>query len=497
MLYAAVLRAPAFGAKLVAIDLNPARKIAGVIAVRDGDFVGFAAPTSFIARKAMEAAAATAKWERSKQPSQNELWDYFRSTAREAAAENAQVKAAIGAATHRIGATFHIPYVQHAPMEPRAAMAEWQDGKLTVHTGTSNPFSVRQQLAEAFGITESKVRVVVPDFGGGFGGKHTGEAALEAARLAKETGKPVLLRWTRTEEFTWAYCRPAALIETEAGVDAAGKLSGWRFANYNSGGAALRTPYAVGAKQEDFIRTESPLRQGSYRALASVANNFAREVLMDELAEAAGKDPLAFRLANLEEGRLRTVLVRAAERFGWEKRRAAKSPNRAIGIACGEEKNSVVANCVEVELDLKTGVPRVHEICVAYECGAILNPAGLRQQVEGCLMMAMGPALREGMRFENGEILNPRFRNYEVPRFRDLPKIDIVFVDLPNEEPKGAGETPIIALAPAVANAVFAITGKPVREMPVRAGSLNSINCIPSEYTSATKTTHYITNILI
>ena len=469
MLYGAVLRAPAFGAKLISVDLAAARAMAGVVAVRDGDFAGFAAPTSFAARKAMEAAAATAKWERTKQPSQNELWDYFRSTAQGGRSEDAQVKAAIAASPHKVTAEFHIPYVQHAPMEPRAALAEWEDGKLTVHTGTSNPSGVRSQLAEAFRIPESKVRVIVPDFGGGFGGKHTGEAALEAARLAKEAGKPVQLRWTRAEEFTWAYSRPAALIETEAGVDADGKLSGWKFWNYNSGGAALRTPYTVNAKQEEFIRTETPVRQGSYRSLASVANCFAREVLMDDLARAAGKDPLAFRLANLEAGRLRAVLEKGAERFGWQRRAAEKKPNRSVGMACGEEKNSVVANFVEVELDQKTGVPRILEVVVAYECGAILNPAGLRQQVEGCLMMALGPALREAIQFENGEIRNGRFLRYQVPRFQDVPKIDVVYLDKPEAEPAGAGETPIIALAPAVANAVAAITGKPVREMPIRA----------------------------
>ena len=139
-------------------------------------------------------------------------------------------------------------------MEPRAAVAEWQDGRVTVWTGTSNPFNVRQQIAEAVGVTPERVRVIVPHFGGGFGGKHTGEAAVEAARLAKEAGRPVALQWTRAEEFMWAYFRPAALIEVEAGLDAANSIAAWDFTNYNSGTAALDTPYRIANTRARFVR---------------------------------------------------------------------------------------------------------------------------------------------------------------------------------------------------------------------------------------------------
>ena len=152
------------------------------------------------------------------------------------------------------------------------------------------------------------MRVVVPDFGGGFGGKHTAEAAVEAARLAQAAGKPVSLRWTREEEFTWAYFRPAALIETEASLDEKGALTSWHFININSGGSGLDTPYRSGNARCQFLRSDTPLRQGSYRVLAATANNFARESFMDELAAAAGADPLDFRLAHLENPRLRAVL---------------------------------------------------------------------------------------------------------------------------------------------------------------------------------------------
>lgn len=467
MLYGAMLRPPAYGATLKSLGENNAVP-EGVTLVQDKDFVGFVAKTAFAARQAANAAAGTAAWDQPAAPRQAQLWESFRQSAQgKGPGADDAVNESLAKAKTRIEATFEIPYIHHAPMEPRAAVAEWQGSRLTVWTGTSGPFRVRQDLAAAFGLNAEQVRVIVPDFGGGFGGKHTGEAAIEAARLAREVKRPVSLRWTREEEFAWAYCRPAALIEIRAGLDAQGNLSTWEFVNYNAGGSGLRSPYRATALREEFLRTETPLRQGSYRALASTANNFARETLMDELAKAAGKDPLAFRLTNMKDDRLRVVLEAVAERFQWEKRRAGLRDGRAIGIACGNEKNSVVATCAEVELD-RTGVPRVLELCQAYECGAILNPAGLLQQAEGCIMMGLGAVLHEEIRYANGMISNGRFRQYRVPRMGDVPKLDLVFLDRKDAPSNGAGETPIIGIAPAVANAVFALTGTPVRKMPIR-----------------------------
>ena len=165
--------------------------------------------------------------------------------------------------------TYQVAYVQHAPLEPRAAVAEWLEGKLTVWTGTQNPFGCRSELARAFHLGEDQVRVIVPDFGSGFGGKHTGEAGIEAARLAKAAGRPVSLRWTRREEFTWAYFRPAAVIQIEAGLDDKGKLTCWHFVNINAGGSGIETPYRAGKHQSQSVRSDAPLRQGSYRCLAA------------------------------------------------------------------------------------------------------------------------------------------------------------------------------------------------------------------------------------
>jgi isoquinoline 1-oxidoreductase beta subunit len=302
----------------------------------------------------------------------------------------------------------------------------------------------------------------VPHFGGGFGGKHTGETATEA-------GHPVAVQWTRAEEFMWAYFRPAALIEIEAGLDAGNAISAWDFTNYNSGAAALDTPYRIPNTRVKFVASDPPLRQSSYRVLAATANNFAREAFTDELAEAAGKDPLEFRLSHLDNERMRNVLNAAAQRFGWVERRKKRRPGTGIGLACGTEKNSVVAACCEVEVDRASGAPRLTEVVQAFECGAILNPANLRSQVEGCIMMGVGPALREEILFKDGKLTNARFATYRVPRFRDVPKLDVILLDRKDLESAGAGETPIIAIAPAIANAVFDATGKRVHSMPIRA----------------------------
>jgi isoquinoline 1-oxidoreductase len=317
-------------------------------------------------------------------------------------------------------------------------------------------------------VTPEQVRVIVPHFGGGFGGKHTGEAAVEAARLAKEAGRPVAVQWTRAEEFMWAYFRPAALIEVEAGLEEGGSTAAWDFTNYNSGGAALDTPYRIANKRVRFVASNSPLRQSSYRCLAATANNFAREAFTDELAEAAGKDPLEFRLAHLDNERIKNVLTAAAERFRWAQRRKNRRPGAGIGLSCGTEKNSVVAACCEVEVDRASGAPKVIEVVEAFECGPILNPAGLRSQVEGAIMMGLGPALREEIQFKSGRLTNGSFAAYPVPRFRDVPKVELVLLERKDLEPAGAGETPIIAIAPAIANAVFDATGTRVRTMPIR-----------------------------
>ncbi len=474
MLFGKVLRAPAYGAQLESVDVDAVKGMDGVQAVRDGAFIGCAAPTSRQAQAAIDRIAATAKWTTAPHPSSEELYDYLKVNVRESTGRGrsssrseGDVDAALSGAKRVLRATYTVPYIQHAPMETRAAAAEWSDGRLTVWTATQRPFDVRRELAEAFSLAPEKVRLIVPDSGGGFGGKHQGDAAIEAARLAKAAGCPVSLQWTREEEFMWAYCRPAGVIDIAAAIDADGNPLAWDFTNYNSGGSGIDCPYAFPNQRIQFKNCESPLRQGSYRALAATANAFARETFFDRLALEANEDPLAYRLRTLKEDRMKGVLQAAAEKFGVKDFRVGTAPGVGHGIACGTEKGSFVAICAEVQVDRGKKTIDVRRLCVAYDCGPVLNPAGLRAQVEGGVIMGLGGAMREAIDFRNGELTNGRFKDYLVPRFEDVPPIDLVFVENPGDTPVGAGETPIIALAPAIANAIRQAAGVELTSLPL------------------------------
>jgi isoquinoline 1-oxidoreductase len=475
MLYGKILRPVSYGATLESIDLTKAEAMKDVVVVREGQFVGCAAPSSFRAAEAMDVIGRTASWKTTPHPSSKEIFSYLkehRSDDRSRPSTRGSIDKGLAEASKVLSETYEVAYIQHTPMEPRAAVAEWSDGKLTVWAGIDWPQRIQGDLARALQIPSEQVRVIVPDMGGGFGGKHSGEAAEEAARLAKAAGRPVSVRWTRAEEFTWAYFRPAAVIECKGGLNDKGSLIAWDFTNINAGGAAIDTPYNIANTRILSVGSDSPLRQGPYRCLAATANNFARESFMDELAAAAGADPLAFRLAHLENERIRTVLEAAAKHFDWPARRKKVTGETGVGLACGTEKNSVVAACVEVGIDRKRGEIKVREVCEAFECGPIQNPANLLSQVQGCIIMGLGGALREEMRFADGKILNASFAEYRVPRFKDVPRIDVHLINKTDIPSAGGGETPIIAIAPAIGNAVFAATGIRIRSMPMRGDQL-------------------------
>jgi isoquinoline 1-oxidoreductase len=242
-----------------------------------------------------------------------------------------------------------------------------------------------------------------------------------------------------------------------------GRIREWSFVNHNSGGSALETPYNVGEKSERFVRVESPIRQGSYRALAATFNNFARESHMNQLAHEAKVDPLEFRLRHLTDRRMIAVLSACAEKFGW--RPAGLADRHGIGIACGTEKNSFVATAVEIVVN--GGEIRVLRAVTAYECGKVLNPALLKLQVDGAVLQGLGGALFERVEYSEGRCVTAKFSSYRVPRFSDAPKLETVLLDRPDLAPAGAGETPIMAIAPAINGALLKAVGNQERHMPL------------------------------
>ena len=481
MLYGKVVRPSAFNATLVSAETKAAEAIAGVKVVTDGNFIGVVASDQQTATKA--AGAIATDWKAPGQPSNAQLFDVLRKPAAErrgggeggggGARPQGSIADGLAAADKKLEQTYTVAYIAHAPLEPRAAVAEWNGDKLTVWTGTQRPFGVRSELAEAFHVSEDKVRVIVPDTGSGYGGKHTGECAVEAARLAKAAGKPVKLVWTREEEFTWAYFRPAGVIDIKSGVKNDGMITAWEFHNYNSGPAAIQGKYDIPNQLNQYHQSNSPLRQGSYRSLAAAANHFARESHIDELAHAVNMEPLQFRLKNTKDERLREVLQAAAKAFDWGKTKPMTG--HGFGISCGFDKGGYLATCAEIAIEKPTGKDaekknakvKIVRVVEAFDCGAVVNPLHLKNQIEGAITMAIGGALFESIQFENGRVLNSRFSDYQVPRFKDVPAIEVVLVGSKGVPSAGAGETPIVGLAPAVGNAIFNATGIRLRTLPM------------------------------
>lgn len=465
MMYGKVLRPPAFGATLKSADLSRAQALPGVVAVHDAQFVGVCAPDPLTAERALT--LVRAQWEEKPQPSRDLIFDYLLKHAKAPRGNDGggDIAGGLARAKATTDKTFYVDYIAHAPLEPRAAVARWEGDKVTVWTGTQRPFGVQDEVASAFRIPKENVRVIMPDTGSGYGGKHTGDAALEAARLAREAQRPVKIVWTREEEFTWAYFRPAGVIQVKAGADASGKLTAWEFHNYNSGGSAIQTQYDVDQRRIQFHPVDSPLRQGSYRGLAGTANIFARESAMDDLANDLGIDPLEFRMTNLSNERLKNVLKACAEAYGWSGRSRAKG--RGHGIGCGIEKGGYVATIAEVLVNPDDGQVTVKRAVAAFECGAIVNPVHLENQILGCVVQGLGGALFEWIDFKNGRIVNPMFSRYRVPRFTDMPELEIVMVDRKDLPSAGAGEAPIYGIAPAIRNAIADAGGERLYSLPL------------------------------
>lgn len=471
MLHGRVLRGPNYRSKVLSFDSAEAEKLPGIRIVHDGDLLGVTAPAAEAAEKA--AHLIRVRWSDDKLGDPSKLFEDIKNKAKApelkefgrypALLQEGSVPSGMAESAHKVHATYQIDYIAHVPLEARAAVAQWQNGKLTVHCGTQAPFPVRDEIAEAFKIPPESVRIIVSDTGSGYGGKHNAECELEAAKLAKGTDLPVRLAWSRSEEFSRSYCRPAAVMEAQSGISADGKILAWEFHNYNGGAASLNPPYRILNKYSAYHASEAPLSQGSYRSLAAVGNTFAREMHIDEMAALASLDPLEFRLRNIDNPRLSTVLLRAADRFGWGKHKSGNGVG--FGLACNIEKGGHIA--LFVELEVERDVVQVRKAVTAFDAGAILNPNILSNQVEGALVQGIGGALFERLQYDAERIENDRLSSYRVPRFPDVPEIDVILVDRRDLPSAGAGESPITAIAPAIGTAIYAASGKRIRQLPM------------------------------
>lgn len=459
MWHGVVLRPAEYRAKVVSAS--------GEGVIREGDFAGICAPTLSEARGL--AAKAKTEWAHEPLPAFDTMIAAFKAEAK-APVENNEVRypplirrgdaaKALASAAQTKSLSFTLAPIAHAALEPRSAIASFaEDGRLTIRCGKQAPFVVRAEVAKAMGMKETDVRIIVDMPGGGFGCKQRADVEIEAARLAKASGKTVRVEWSRAEEFVWSYARPAALIETETGVDASGRIVSWRHRNYNAGAPGLRPPYDFADHSNEFWSVRSPLRQGSYRSLAAAGNNFARESTIDEWAAALNRDPLECRLAQIADERLKAALELAAQRFGYKGRKPG------VGLACNLEKEGRMALFVECANE---PFRILRMTCVA-DFGAALNPSNLQNQVQGALIMGIGGALWERLEFDSTKQLTTRLTNYRVPRFSDIPNMDVHIIDRREITPAGAGEAGITLTAPALAAAIFSLTGKRPNAMPIR-----------------------------
>jgi len=472
-LHARILRPPAHGATLGQVDTSAAEKVPGVKVVRDGDLIAVLHEHRDEADKAL--ALVKADWTRHDPPfDDHTMFDHFLKTAGPAttAAEGGSLAEGEKIVTEVVEGTYYDSYVAHAPIEPHSAVAAVENGKVTVWVGTQTPFSVKNQLMQALRLPAEKVRVIAPYVGGGFGGKSASRQAIEAARLAVLTGKPVRVIFSREEEFFYDTFRPASLIRIRAGVNASKAIALWDYKVYCAGerGAAHfynipnhRTAWTGGWSGNS--GSLHPFAVGPWRAPGASSNAFGRESHIDVLAAKAGVDPVEFRLKNLTDPRMIRVVNAAVKKFGWTPKPA--SSGRGVGVALGIDAGTYVGLMVEVAVDKGTGKVQVKRVVCAQEMGVVVNPEGVLQQIEGCITMGLGYTLSEEVHFKGGEVLERNFGTYELPRFSWLPTIEAVVIDAPEIPAQGGGEPPIVPLGAAVANAIFDAVGARLDRMPM------------------------------
>jgi isoquinoline 1-oxidoreductase len=473
MLYAKILRPPAHGAKLKHVDTAPAKAVAGVQVVQDGDLVAVLHELPDVAEAALEKIKAEYEVP---EPTVDDksIFDHLLKAAPEArvVAEDGDLAAGRKLASKTFEQTYLNSYVAHAAMETHTALAKLEGGKATIWASTQNPFGAQREIAGAIGLPEGNVRVITPFGGGGFGGKTRNTQAVEAARLAKAVGKPVQVAWSRAEEFFYDTFRPAAIVKISSGIDASGKMVFWDYDVLFAGERGAKQFYAV-PNHRTVARPSGwqgpagshPFATGAWRAPGNNSNTFARESQIDIMAAAAGIDPVEFRLKNLSDPRMIRVLKAAAERFGWT---PAKAPSkRGYGVACGTDAGAYVATMIEAEVDAKKGTVQVKRVVCAQDINLVINPEGAKLQVEGCATMGLGYALTEEVHFKGGKVLETNFDTYALPRFSWVPKIETVLIDAKDSPPEGGGEPAIIVMGAVVANAIYDRTGARLFQLPM------------------------------
>ncbi len=482
LLRAASLRAPVMGGRVASVDDAAARAVPGVRdVVRLDDRVSVLADDAWSAFRGRE--ALRVEWDHGEHGNADSasIRSAYERRADEPAHEmrhDGDVDAALAAAHTVIRAEYRTPFIAHAAMEPSSCVAHVHDGRCEVEAPTQGAFIVAQTVAGALGMRDVRVQPTL--VGSAFGRRLVADYAAEAALLSREAGAPVQVIWTREDETRHDYYRPATLHRLAGGLDADGRvialdhtvvapsISGQRYPGEGEGpdeGAvrgAATTEYAVANLRASHAPLEVPVPLGYWRGVFDVQNAWAAECFVDELAAAAGRDPVELRLEMLpESSRLRRVVEEAARRSGWPH---ASAPDRTLGFACHACFASFGAQVAEVSL--VDGAPKVHRIHSVIDCGPVVNPDAVRAQMEGGAAQALGVALRERITLEDGRVVQGNFDDYEPLRMHEMPEITTHLLDV-SDTIGGVGEPVIPPTAPAVCNAMVRAGAERPRELPL------------------------------
>jgi isoquinoline 1-oxidoreductase len=473
MVYAKILRPPAHGATLQSVDTSAAERMRGVHVIRDGDLIAVLHEHPDEAERAL--AEINAQFDMPKTGvDDRSIFDRLLKMAPEPeiASEGGDLRTGEGRASTIFEETYLNSYVSHAPIETHTAVAYIEKGKATVWVSTQRPFGAKEAVASSLGFPSKNVRVIATFVGGGFGGKNSNREAVEAARLAKLTGKPVQVAWSREEEFFYDTFRPAAVVKIKSGINDAGDIVLWDYNVYFAGQRGCAQFYEIPHHREAVYggwRGISPdchpFAVGPWRAPANNTNTYARDLHVNIMASKAGIDPLEFRLRHLKDKSMIGVLKAAAKKFGW---RSSKTPSgRGYGISCGIDVGAYVATMAEVGIYKGSGKVRVKRVVCTQDMGFVMNPEGATMQIEGCITMGLGYALTEEIRFKNGQILDLNFDTYDIPRFSWLPEIETVLVENADLPPQGGGEPAIICMGGVIATAIYDATGAKLFQLPM------------------------------
>jgi isoquinoline 1-oxidoreductase len=472
MYYAKILRPPVHGAKLKSVDTSALQNDKEIKIVQERDLIAVLHPYPDVAEKALSKIKAEFDLPDAK-VNPKTIFKHLLNVAPEGevVTQGGDIREGERVAREAFEATYLNHYVAHATIETHTALVKIEKDRVTVWASTQRPFGAKEEVAQALGIPSQKVRIITPFVGGGFGGKSQNRQVVEAARLAKLTGKSVQVAWSRQEEFFYDTFRPAAIVEIRSGVTEANQIVFWNYDIYFGGPRGAEQFYNIPHHRElshghyTGIPGAHPFGTGPWRAPGNNTNTFARESHIDIMAAKVRMDPLEFRLKNLNDKRMIGVLMAAAEKFGW---RASPAPSgRGFGVACATDVGAYVATMAQVEVDQDSGKVRVKRIVCAQDMGLAINPEGAKIQMEGGLTMGLGYTLTEEVRFNGGQILDRNFDTYEIPRFSWLPKIETVLIENSGIPPAGGGEPPIVCMGGVIANAIFDATGARLFELPM------------------------------